>query len=417
MQLPRLDIAIFHSSFESRGGAEALLADFARALMDRGHHVRVLTFGFDAERWNEAFLGAEVVKLDSRGTWEKFRPWSREAWYRRSAGAVEKACEGCDVVMAVNHPAAAVLALSGTSAFKLWYCLEPPRSLHVAGANPRTSEALRTGRLAPHSLMGSRIRKALNKHRWKQIVSPHHRDRAQLDLKGVRAMDGIWALGLFSAENVQHIYGREASVFSPAVPFPDQAPDFRPLDRHCLRILSLSRLESFKGFETLLKGLATFLKSNPGRAVLDIVGQGQDRSELESMASKLDLGEAVRFFGYLPSAELEATWSLADVFALLPVDEPFGMVFVEAAARGVLAVGSNHGGPAEILGEGQGGILVDPFQADAFASALEKILALTDDAALRLREHAYHHAAAHYAAQDLGERLETALRDLLQGKA
>lgn len=409
----RLDIAIIHSSFEARGGGEVLLADFARALLDRGHRVRILTFGFDSGRWGEAFQGAEVVKLKRRGTWEKIRPWNRLDWYRRCSVEVEMACRGCDVVIAVNDPAPTLLGLSGSKTFKLWYCLEPPRSLHVEGSNPNLVAALRDHHLDPRGLMGSRIRRALKKHSWKQILSPHHRDRARLDLAGVRAMDGVWALSAFSAENVQKIYGREATVFSPAVPFPSVEPVFRPLNPRCLQILSLSRLEAYKGFETLLRGISLFLAKHPGRATLDVVGQGRDRTALVALAEGLALGDAVRFHGFLPDTDLEAIWSRADAFALLPADEPFGMVFVEAAARGVIAIGPDHGGPAEILEGGEGGILVDAFDPGAFAIALERLLELPSEAVLGSRQHAYRNAVVQFALANLGKRLESRLRALL----
>lgn len=408
----RLDIAIFHSSFEARGGAEVLLADFARALLDRGHRVRVLSFGFDPARWGEAFQGADFVLLEGRGTWEKLRPWNRLAWHRHVADAVEAACQGCDVVMAVNDPAPTLLGLSGTKAFKLWYCLEPPRSLHVAGANPFMACALKDRRLDPRSLMGSRFRKALKKHHWKKILSPHHRDRARLDQAGVHAMDGVWALSDYSAGNVQKIYGRAATVFSPVVPIPAAKPMLRTLNRACLRVLALSRLEAYKGFETILDGLSLFLAGHPGRAALDVVGQGKDRSALIALAEKLALGDAARFHGFLPDAELEMLWSRADIFALLPADEPFGMVFVEAAARGVLAIGPDHGGPLEILDGGAGGIVTDVFTPESFAKALERVLELTDEAVDGLREHAYQNAVAKFSRLDLGARLESGLRAL-----
>jgi len=353
------------------------------------------------------------VNLDGRGVWEKIRPWNRLAWYRRCSAVLEMACRECDVAMAVNDPAPTLLGLSGSKAFKLWYCLEPPRSLHVEGANPNMAMALRDHRLDPSSLMGSRIRRALNKHSWKRFLSPHHRDRARLDLAGVRAMDGVWALSAFSAENVKKIYARDASLFSPAVPIPTAEPVFRPLNPQCLRILSLSRLEAYKGFETLLRGLALFLAKHPGRATLDVVGQGRDRPALVALAEDLALGDAARFHGFLPDPELEALWSRADAFALLPADEPFGMVFVEAAARGVLAIGPDHGGPAEILDGGTGGILADAFDPGAFALALERLLELRSETALGLRQHAYLNARLNFAQADLGERLESSLRALL----
>jgi glycosyltransferase involved in cell wall biosynthesis len=66
------------------------------------------------------------------------------------------------------------------------------------------------------------------------------------------------------------------------------------------------------------------------------------------------------------------------VFALLPVDEPFGMVFPEAAARGLLLVGPDHGGPLEILDGGRLGFSCDPFSPEAVAEAFRRIWRLAD---------------------------------------
>jgi glycosyltransferase involved in cell wall biosynthesis len=66
------------------------------------------------------------------------------------------------------------------------------------------------------------------------------------------------------------------------------------------------------------------------------------------------------------------------VFALLTLDEPFGMVFPEAAARGLLLVGPDHGGPFEIMDGGRLGWPCDPFSPEAFAAALFEINGLDD---------------------------------------
>jgi glycosyltransferase involved in cell wall biosynthesis len=80
----------------------------------------------------------------------------------------------------------------------------------------------------------------------------------------------------------------------------------------------------------------------------------------------------------LDEDKLREVYAACDVFALLPFDEPFGMVFPEAAARGLLLIGPDHGGPFEILDGGRLGWVCDPFQPAAIAEALHRIRSLPD---------------------------------------
>jgi alpha-maltose-1-phosphate synthase len=77
-----------------------------------------------------------------------------------------------------------------------------------------------------------------------------------------------------------------------------------------------------------------------------------------------------------------ALWRTADLFVLPTRAEAFGMVFQEAAAAGLPAVGTRIGAVPEIVAEGETGLLVPPGDPDALAEAL---LGLVEDAPLRTR--------------------------------
>jgi glycosyltransferase involved in cell wall biosynthesis len=94
----------------------------------------------------------------------------------------------------------------------------------------------------------------------------------------------------------------------------------------------------------------------------------------------------VRFHGYLPEQDLKSVYETCDVFALLTLDEPFGMVYPEAAAKGLLLVGPDHGGPLEILAGGAHGWTIDAFSPEALCEALEQIWSLDDAEVDRRRE-------------------------------
>ena len=102
-------------------------------------------------------------------------------------------------------------------------------------------------------------------------------------------------------------------------------------------------------------------------------------------------------------------YDACDVFALLPLDEPFGMVFPEAAARGLLMIGPDHGGPLEILDSGRLGWCVDAFSPEALAQALSQVASLSDAEADRRRAQADHACRARFAEAVVGPQLRRAI--------
>jgi glycosyltransferase involved in cell wall biosynthesis len=102
-------------------------------------------------------------------------------------------------------------------------------------------------------------------------------------------------------------------------------------------------------------------------------------------------------------------YDACDVFALLPIDEPFGMVFPEAAARGLLLIGPNHGGPMEIMDAGRVGWAVDAFSPEALADALHKIWTLSDAEVQKRRQAARNACVDRYSRKALWPQLRRLL--------
>ncbi len=80
--------------------------------------------------------------------------------------------------------------------------------------------------------------------------------------------------------------------------------------------------------------------------------------------------------------EWRAAWRQADVFVMPTRNEAFGLVFQEAAAAGVPAIGTRLNAIPEIIDDGRTGVLVSPGNVPELMTALESLL---DDAALRER--------------------------------
>lgn len=152
-------------------------------------------------------------------------------------------------------------------------------------------------------------------------------------------------------------------------------------------ILCLSRLVPRKGQDVLLVAMRWIRERIPG-AVLVIAGSGPYEDRLRGFAEALGLGDDVVFTGRVPSAELAAHHTIADVFAMpartrgagLDV-EGLGIVYLEASASGVPVVAGMSGGAPETVLDGETGRVVDGRRADLVAEAIADILADRDAAA------------------------------------
>jgi phosphatidyl-myo-inositol dimannoside synthase len=114
------------------------------------------------------------------------------------------------------------------------------------------------------------------------------------------------------------------------------------------------------------------------------VGDGDDRSRLESRARDLEIAGSVRFAGSVSPEELAVCYDRCRIFAMpartdldgsVPRGEGFGIVFLEAMARGKPVVGPRMGAPAEFISSGVHGLLVDPTDPREVADALVELLA------------------------------------------
>ena len=133
------------------------------------------------------------------------------------------------------------------------------------------------------------------------------------------------------------------------------------------------RLSHEKGVEVLVRAFATAVRVHP-QAQLLLIGDGPERARLEQLVASAGLTGRVRMTGQLSRGrtedELDRAW--AQVAPSL-LEEPFGNVVAEAMMRGTAVIATGHGGPAEIIDEGNTGLLVPPGDVAALAGALGSV--------------------------------------------
>ena len=151
-------------------------------------------------------------------------------------------------------------------------------------------------------------------------------------------------------------------------------------------VAAVCRLDAWKGVDVFLRAAALVRGAHPAARFLvvggAVAGQEGHARELEQLAAASGLGETVRFTGwrYTPA-------DMPDVYRALRVlvlpssqPEPFGLVLLEAMAAGVATIATAHGGPAEIVVDGETGTLVPPRDPQAMATAIGDLLADPDRA-------------------------------------
>jgi phosphatidylinositol alpha-1,6-mannosyltransferase len=148
------------------------------------------------------------------------------------------------------------------------------------------------------------------------------------------------------------------------------------LDRFCLRgkrvLLTVSRLdpnERRKGHDRVIKALPAIVAAMPNVVYL-IAGHGADRTRLEALAQNLGVANSVVFAGRVAPDELPKLYRLADLFVMPSAQEGFGIVFLEAAASGLRAIGGNADGSIDALADGAIGTVIDPNDSEALVRAV-----------------------------------------------
>ena len=149
------------------------------------------------------------------------------------------------------------------------------------------------------------------------------------------------------------------------------------LDASRPRLIAVGRLRPPKDFGTLLRALASLPADGFDAA---IVGDGPERPALERELGELGLRERVSLEG--ERRDVPSLLAGSDVFVLSSRSEGLPVSVLEAMAAGLPVVASAVGGVAELVLDGETGLLVPPADQAALAAALWRLVA---DAGLRRR--------------------------------
>jgi sugar transferase (PEP-CTERM/EpsH1 system associated) len=139
---------------------------------------------------------------------------------------------------------------------------------------------------------------------------------------------------------------------------------------------TVGRLDPVKNQASLLRALRSILTRDPGlnhTVRLTIVGEGPERSALESLSRELHLSDLVRFAG--AREDVPEQLKAMDLFVLPSINEGISNTILEAMATGLPVVAARVGGNPELIVNGVTGSLYEPGTADTLESDLMRYIA------------------------------------------
>jgi glycosyltransferase involved in cell wall biosynthesis len=217
-------------------------------------------------------------------------------------------------------------------------------------------------------------------HRGARLVHAVHRadgdqlsGRALVREPTLKAMDRIVAVSQAAADAFAAMNGvdqKAITVIHNGIDT-ERFAVARQSDRSGCRLCSIANLSHDKDPETLLEAFRLVREQRP-EATLRIAGDGPRREEVERLVQDMGLEQAVVLDGHVD--DVPGILAEADVLLHAAHTEGLGLCVIEAMAAGVPVVATGVGGLLEVVQNGETGLLVDPCDADAMASAALRLL-------------------------------------------
>jgi len=363
-------IAIFMPSLDG-GGAERMMVALASRFAQRGHAVDIVLAMARGPFLAEVPAAVRVVDLGCSRVLSSFRPLLRYLRRERPQAVLSTLNHANVISLAASCLAPAGIRFAVREANVIW---SPPAPGEAKGRNIHSGN-LRDAFLPPLMRVLYRRADAII------AVSDDVQDDLRTFIKGIgRKVVTIpnsvtpWDIVAKSHEPLHHPW------FGPGRP---------PV------ILSIGRLTGQKDHATLIR--AFHLLSRDTDARLLILGEGEERPNLERMVGELGLGEKVGLPGFAdnPFAYLRH----AAMFVLSSRFEGMPNVLLQAMACGAAVISTDcPGGTAAILEHGKWGELVGVGDVEALAAAMRKVLSRVSgpDTTLRAADFGIDRAADAY---------------------
>lgn len=145
-------------------------------------------------------------------------------------------------------------------------------------------------------------------------------------------------------------------------------------------LLTVARLDERKGHDRVMEAINMLPEEARQNLVYLVVGGGGDsdyRAKLKALSE--ECRSRVVFAGEVPQREMKSVYRASDLFCMTGRQhksriEGFGLVYLEAASQGVTSIAGDIGGVADVVVDGETGLLVNSEDVHAIAGAILKLV-------------------------------------------
>jgi glycosyltransferase involved in cell wall biosynthesis len=175
----------------------------------------------------------------------------------------------------------------------------------------------------------------------------------------------------------------KARVFVQPYEIPDEhtLPGNAPVEtpqpiegQHRPIFLFVGHLIPRKGLPLLLSACAALHDRGYENYTLQVVGNGEQQSELETFCRAHDLSDRIQWVGRVPFDRIGTYFHHADVFILPTLEDTWGVVTLEAMLLGLPILCSTGAGTAELVVPGENGYVFAPDDAEQLADLMQRFL-------------------------------------------
>ncbi|HAR20725.1 MAG TPA: glycosyltransferase family 1 protein [Cytophagales bacterium] len=193
----------------------------------------------------------------------------------------------------------------------------------------------------------------------------------EIERKGFEEANAIIAVSQFTANVIEehyHIDGAKIKVCHNGI---DRTETFRKARINGEKlVLYLGRLVSQKGPEFFLQTATKVIEEIPEVRFV-MAGTGDSLKHLIEEGASRQIGSKFHFTGFLNQEKVKQLYSMADVYVMPSVSEPFGLSALEAAQFGVPCVLSKQSGVSEVM---PNALLADFWDTDLMARHIVDLL-------------------------------------------
>ncbi len=361
------------------GGAEIVAADFAVGLEQLGHEVVVLTSSYGLSKAQREENVWRILDVKPAAHFDRQRPLWRQLdqpynYYRsyHNPNNVQQ----LRTIIAETHPDVLYIweipGIGMNSFLRVLPDLGLPAVFHLESywllyaQSPETAQSRLRAQWFKKLLIGNVPR-----------VSATSLIACSSTVKQKYIQSGI------DANLIEVIYNGIDDRFLNVSHAQNNELENKSMTKKEVQLLYVGRLSLEKGVLTLLKSLDTLVnEQNRKNLYLNIFGKGDEiyERELHDFLHSKNLAHLVTFHGKVTQDKLIKYYDQSDIMLVPSLwQEPFGLVVAEAMARGLPVIASNVGGPAEMITHEGNGLLVEPGDEQALATAITRLVDNPDE--------------------------------------